>query len=50
MPLSPRFGAWLLLGALLWGAPAAQAANEGQDDLDHATQAKVNAHTGTDLD
>jgi tetratricopeptide (TPR) repeat protein len=49
MPFSPRFGVLFLLGALLWSVAPARAANEGQDDLDHATQAKLNARTRTDL-
>jgi tetratricopeptide (TPR) repeat protein len=49
MSFPPRFGVLLLLGLLWWGAVPARAANEGQDDLDHATQAKLTARTQTDL-
>jgi tetratricopeptide (TPR) repeat protein len=49
MPFSPRFGVLFLLAVLLWSVDPARAANEGQDDLDHATQAKLNARTRTDL-
>ena len=49
MPFSPRFVVLFFLGSLLWSVDPARAANEGQDDLDHATQAKLNARTRTDL-
>ncbi len=49
MPLFLRLIVWFLLGMMLLGVKPAWAANEGQDDLDHATQAKLNARTRTDL-
>jgi tetratricopeptide (TPR) repeat protein len=49
MPFFPRFGVLFLLGVLVWSVEPARAANEGQEDLDHATQAKLNARTQTDL-
>jgi len=45
-----RVGVTLVLGVIFLFAATARAENEGQDDLDKATEAKLNAKTLTDLD